>query len=92
MLGTAAYDEGCAQLFCETNIISSLIELLKAHQEDDEIVLQILFMFQVALCHDKPADLIISKTGTKLIENLIKNSQHLTNCRLCGLSIGFNAR
>lgn len=66
LLGTAAYDEGCAQLFCETQLISSLIELLKAHQEDDEIVLQILFVFQVALCHDKAADLIINQTGKLL--------------------------
>lgn len=47
LLGTAAYDEACAKLFCESHLMASLIELLKAHQEDDEIVLQILFVFQV---------------------------------------------
>lgn len=78
LLGTAAYDEGCAQLFCDTQLISSLIELLKAHQEDDEIVLQILFVFQVALCHDKVADLIISETG-KLFLLL-----HIKNCYIGG--------
>lgn len=63
MLGTAAYDEGCAQLFCESGLMASLIELLRAHQEDDEIVLQILFVFQAALCHNRAADYIINQTG-----------------------------
>nr|CAH7719887.1 unnamed protein product [Callosobruchus chinensis] len=42
LLGTAATDGGCAKLLCEKNILAALIDLLKTHQEDDEIVLQIV--------------------------------------------------
>lgn len=63
LLGTAASDEGCAKLLCETDIILLLIDLLKTHQEDDEIVLQIVYVFFVSLSHESVIEYIISKTG-----------------------------
>ncbi|CAH1183421.1 unnamed protein product [Phaedon cochleariae] len=62
LLGTAASDEGCAKLFCETNILGLLIDLLKTHQEDDEIVLQIVYIFYVTLAHGSNIEYIVGKT------------------------------
>lgn len=70
-MGTAVRDEGCAALLCESKLIAQLIELLKVHQEDDEIVLQILYVFQVVLCHEETADYLIDDTGW-LHSNFIK--------------------
>lgn len=47
-LGTCANDELCSLLLCRANVVISLIELLKAKQEDDEIVLQIIFIIKVS--------------------------------------------
>lgn len=63
LLGTAASDESCATLLCETNILGLLIDLLKTHQEDDEIVLQIAFVFLITLSHKVNVDYIINETG-----------------------------
>lgn len=40
LLGTVLQDEVCAQLIADSGIIPCLVDLLKAKQEDDEIVLQ----------------------------------------------------
>lgn len=61
-LGACARDELCALLFCRANIVVSLIELLKAKQEDDEIVLQIIFVFQQILRHDSTREYMIKET------------------------------
>lgn len=62
-MGTAASDEGCAKLFCEMHILNLLIDLLKTHQEDDEIVLQIVYVFFVTLSHEANIDYIVTNTG-----------------------------
>ncbi|XP_065362769.1 kinesin-associated protein 3 isoform X1 [Calliphora vicina] len=61
-LGTCAHDEFCALLFCRANVVLSLIELLKAKQEDDEIVLQIIFVFQQILRHESTREYMIKET------------------------------
>ena len=40
-IGTCASDEAAASYLCKSDILPSLIDLLKAKQEDDEIVLQV---------------------------------------------------
>ena len=40
-IGTCASDESAASYLCKSEILPSLIDLLKAKQEDDEIVLQV---------------------------------------------------
>lgn len=62
LLGTCACDEACAMLLCKAEVILSLIELLKAKQEDDEMVLQIVFVFQQILCHESTRDYMIRET------------------------------
>ncbi|XP_032289317.1 kinesin-associated protein 3 isoform X2 [Drosophila virilis] len=61
-LGTCAFDELCALLFCRAKVVISLIELLKAKQEDDEIVLQIIFVFQQILRHESTREYMIKET------------------------------
>jgi len=63
-LGTCACDESCAMLLCKADVILSLIELLKAKQEDDEIVLQIIFVFQQILRNESTRDYMIKETET----------------------------
>lgn len=63
MLGTAVLDEGCAAFLCKSDLYIILIDLLKAHQEDDEVVLQILYVFMLTLSHENSADYIINNTG-----------------------------
>ncbi|XP_015520447.1 kinesin-associated protein 3 isoform X2 [Neodiprion pinetum] len=62
-LGTAAYDEMCARLLCKADILLSLVELLRAKQEDDEIVLQIIYVFYQIAKHDSTRDYLIRETG-----------------------------
>ncbi|EEB13642.1 Kinesin-associated protein, putative [Pediculus humanus corporis] len=62
LLGTAACDEDCAMLMCKEGILISLIELLKAKQEDDEIVLQIIYMFYQIIRHDSTRNHLILET------------------------------
>lgn len=62
LLGTAAADEGCAMLLCKADILLSLIELLKAKQEDDEMVLQIIYVFYMISRHTTTRDYLIKET------------------------------
>lgn len=61
-LGTCAADELCAMLLCKAEVILSLIELLKAKQEDDEMVLQIVYVFQQVLRNESTRNYIIKDT------------------------------
>ncbi|XP_012275092.1 kinesin-associated protein 3 [Orussus abietinus] len=64
-LGTAACDEDCARLLCKADILLSLIELLKAKQEDDEMVLQIIYVFYQIAKHDSTRDYLIRETSNE---------------------------
>lgn len=57
-------NELCALLMCKSEIVLALIELLKAKQEDDEMVLQIIFMFQQVLKNECTRNYIIKDTET----------------------------
>ena len=50
-IGTCASDESAAIYLCKSDILPSLIELLKAKQEDDEIVLQVIYVFYQLCSH-----------------------------------------
>jgi hypothetical protein len=43
-VGTCAADEAAAMYICRSGVLPALIDLLKAKQEDDEIVLQVCFL------------------------------------------------
>lgn len=61
-LGTCACDEACAMLLCKADVVLALIELLKAKQEDDEMVLQIIFAFQQILRNESTRSYMIKDT------------------------------
>merc|ERR1719410_2453273 len=50
-IGTCASDESAASYLCKSDILPSLIDLLKAKQEDDEIVLQVVYVFYQLCSH-----------------------------------------
>ncbi|XP_058806309.1 kinesin-associated protein 3 isoform X2 [Phymastichus coffea] len=70
-LGTAAADEDCAQVICKANMLISLIELLKAKQEDDEMVLQIIYVFYQVSKHESTRHYLIRETGNEAPAYLI---------------------
>lgn len=61
-LGTISCDESCAMILCKAEVILALIELLKAKQEDDEMVLQIVFVFQQILRNESTRSYMIKET------------------------------
>ncbi|XP_067001099.1 kinesin-associated protein 3 isoform X3 [Anabrus simplex] len=86
LLGTAAADEGCATLLCKADILISLIELLKAKQEDDEMVLQIIYVFYQISRHVATRDYLIKETEAPayLIDLMHdKNTQIRKVCNAC---------
>ena len=48
MIGTLLSDDQCAQRMAKSGVIESLIELLKAKQEDDEFVLQVNWIWRLS--------------------------------------------
>ncbi|XP_076255126.1 kinesin associated protein 3 isoform X3 [Rhynchophorus ferrugineus] len=86
LLGTAASDEKCAKLLCDDDIITKLIDLLKTHQEDDEIVLQIIYTFYVTLWYKDNIQYLIEKTDVPayLIDLLQDNNKNIRKiCNMC---------
>ncbi|KAF5288020.1 hypothetical protein FQA39_LY15549 [Lamprigera yunnana] len=86
LLGTAAYDEGCARLLCNSNIVAAGIDLLKTFQEDDEMVLQIIYLFYVLLYHNDTANFIINDTEAPayLVDLLLDNNKAVRKlCNTC---------
>ncbi|KAK9720460.1 hypothetical protein QE152_g22020 [Popillia japonica] len=86
LLGTAVHDEGCAALLCKSDLPVILIDLLKAHQEDDEIVLQIVYIFMIILSHNNTISYIINSTEAPayLIDLLQDNNKAIRHiCNTC---------
>uniref|UniRef100_A0A1B6CKI3 Kinesin-associated protein 3 n=1 Tax=Clastoptera arizonana TaxID=38151 RepID=A0A1B6CKI3_9HEMI len=62
LVATAASDEACASLLCKADVLLCLIELLKVKQEDDEMVLQIVYVFYQISRHSTTRDYLIRET------------------------------
>ncbi|XP_071530765.1 kinesin-associated protein 3 isoform X1 [Panulirus ornatus] len=62
LLGTIAGDQAAAELIVETGILHSLVNLLNAKQEDDEVVLQIVYVFYQLTRHEATRPEVISTT------------------------------
>ncbi len=52
-IGTCCSDASAARYLCDEGLLDRLIELLKAKQEDDEMVLQVVFVFHVLCSHEE---------------------------------------
>ena len=68
-LGTCAVDSVAAQTLCKAGILDALIDLLKAKQEDDEIVLQVVYVFHQLCLHEESRGVIIK--GSDVVAYLI---------------------
>lgn len=62
LIGTVSIDEDCAALLAETGVIRTLISLLNDKQEDDEVVLQIAYVFHQMVWHEVTRTVIIKET------------------------------
>ncbi|KFM69323.1 Kinesin-associated protein 3, partial [Stegodyphus mimosarum] len=62
LAGTFAAEEVCASTLLESGIIKHVIEHLNAKQEDDEIVLHIVYLFYQLIYHRTTRDVIIKET------------------------------
>lgn len=86
LLGTVAYDESVAECLFQNDILSLLIKLIKEKQEDDEIVLQIIFIFYQVLQHPLTRDYVTKRTDAPLyfIDLLHDNNPNIRKvCRAC---------
>ncbi|KAG7176251.1 Kinesin-associated protein 3-like, partial [Homarus americanus] len=62
LLGTVAGDQAAAELIVDSGILHSLVNLLNAKQEDDEVVLQIVYVFYQLTRHEVTRPQVISTT------------------------------
>ena len=61
-IGTCATDSAAASFLCKCDILPSLIDLLKAKQEDDEIVLQVIYVFHQLCSHKETKKFVLEET------------------------------
>ncbi|VDN11163.1 unnamed protein product [Dibothriocephalus latus] len=64
LIGTTCLDEKAALMIANCGIVTDLISLLNSHQEDDEIVCQILGVFHRLSCHESTIKILIEDTQT----------------------------
>ncbi|XP_019620745.1 PREDICTED: LOW QUALITY PROTEIN: kinesin-associated protein 3-like [Branchiostoma belcheri] len=62
LVGTVSTDEDCAAMLSKAGVIQQLIDLLNAKQEDDEVVLQIVYVFYQMIFHEATREVIIKDT------------------------------
>jgi hypothetical protein len=62
LIGAVCNDDACATMLSKSGIIEILIEMLNAKQEEDEIVLQIVYVFYQMIFHKSTREIIIKKT------------------------------
>lgn len=62
LLGTVVTDEACSVQLCKSGILKNLVDLLNAKQEDDEVVLQIVYVFHNMIRHQVTRDLMVKET------------------------------
>lgn len=80
---SATHDELNAMLMCKAGVILALIELLKAKQEDDEIVLQIIYMFQQLLKTECTRNYMIKETETPAYLIDLMHDKNIEIRRIC---------
>ncbi|CAG5112727.1 Oidioi.mRNA.OKI2018_I69.chr2.g6908.t1.cds [Oikopleura dioica] len=74
LTGTAAMDDQCAKLLGKENFVQILIDLLKAKQEDDEMVCQIVYVFYQLAFHQVTRDQFLATTAPAYLVDLMHDS------------------
>ncbi|CAG2114224.1 unnamed protein product, partial [Medioppia subpectinata] len=82
-IGTAAQQKECALYLINCQIIKLLIDLLNAKQEEDEIVIQIIYSFYVFIRHTEARDFIVkdSQVAAYLIDLMHDRNKEIK--RIC---------
>ncbi|KAJ3126935.1 Kinesin-associated protein 3 [Nowakowskiella sp. JEL0407] len=62
LLGTMSNDENIPPMILKMNLIPVLMELMIAKEEDDEIILQIIYTMYQLLLHESTRNVLLSKT------------------------------
>lgn len=86
LLGTVAYDEAMAECLYQNDLLALLIKHIKDKQEDDEVVLQIIFVFYQVLQHPMTRDYVTKDTDAPLyfVDLLHDNNPSIRKiCRAC---------
>ncbi|KAI8609481.1 kinesin-associated protein 3 [Chytriomyces sp. MP71] len=86
LLGTMTHDENIAPMVSRTNIIPLLLELMIIKEEDDEMVLQIIYCIYHFLLYESTRTILIHKTQvvSYLIDLLYdRNIQIRRMCDVC---------
>ncbi|KAJ3170876.1 Kinesin-associated protein 3, partial [Irineochytrium annulatum] len=87
LLGTMANDENVAPMVARTKIIPLLMELMLVKEEDDEIILQIIYVIYQFLLHETTRTILISQTQvvSYLIDLLYDRNVQIR--RMCDVSL-----
>lgn len=86
-IGTAATDPITADHFCKNTTIELLIDLLREMQEDDEIVLQILYVFYQICQHTACQSYLIKETDAPAYVIDLLNDGNLRIRKVCDLTL-----
>ena len=70
LLGNMAHDDGIVPLIFQHNVIPVLMELMLVKEDDDEIILQIIYCVFQFMLHESTRTYLISKTRTYFHVNL----------------------
>ena len=62
LIGTVCADAAAANMLVTEGLVQLLIDLLNAKQEDDEVVLQIVYVFYQLVLHAETKDILIKDT------------------------------
>eukprot|EP01137_Pigoraptor_chileana_P023966 Opistho-2@91147 len=62
LVGTLASDDSCGETLAQSGVINNLIDLLNAKQEDDEMVLQIVYVFYQMIFNASTREVMLNQT------------------------------
>ncbi len=87
LIGAVCNDDSCANMLSNSGIIEILIEMLNAKQEEDEIVLQIVYVFYQMIFHKSTREIIIKKTQAPAYLIDLMHDKNPEVRRTCGLTL-----
>jgi len=78
-IGTVCHDNCVAPIFANSHIIITLTNLLTEKQEDDEIVLQVLYVFYRLVVHEDTREVLLRQTDavSHIIDLLADNNMEI---------------
>uniref|UniRef100_A0A1I8GKV7 Kinesin-associated protein 3 n=1 Tax=Macrostomum lignano TaxID=282301 RepID=A0A1I8GKV7_9PLAT len=87
LVGTICNDDSCARLLAEAQVVQTLIELLNAKQEDDEVVCQIVFVFYQLIFHETTRNILIKETQAPAYLIDLMHDKNVAIRQVCDLTL-----